>query len=137
MQSIIEILNAYGGTDYLLQKGKFKARIHPVGFLEIRAIKNSPNGLPAVSIALLDPNFSPMKRAEMHLEITDLGWSPFYVRNDYSNFAESIYQLNDSGKVISVRHNLKRVFIQVAESWDKQIRVYGIENFMLNKRGII
>ncbi len=130
MKSIIEMCNAYGGVKYLSQKRCFKVRIHPSGSLEVRAIGNSPNNLAAVSVLFLADNFTPAKRVEMHLEITDLGWSPYYFRNEYLNFEGSIYRLNKSGKVVAVNHGLKSVLAEVAKGWEEQIREYGLENFL-------
>jgi len=127
MKSIIELLHNSGVLENL---PNFKAEIGPSGSLEVRAIGSSPNNLAAVSVLFLDDNFTPAKRVEMHLEITDLGWSPYYFRNEYLNFEGSIYRLNKSGKVVAVDHPLKRTLARVAESWDEQIREYGLENFL-------
>jgi hypothetical protein len=127
MKAIIELLHNNGVLENL---PNFKAEIGRTGSLEVRAIGSSPNSLAAVSVLFLDDYFSPAKRVEMHLEITDLGWSPFYFRNEYLNFEGSIYRLNKSGKVVAVNHTLKRILMEVAESWDDQIREYGIENFL-------
>jgi hypothetical protein len=132
MKSIIELLLNNGVLENL---PNFKAEIGPSGSIEVRAIGTSPNNLAAVSILFLDDNFTPTKRMEMHLEITDLGWSPYSFRNDYLNFEGSVYRLNKSGKVIAVNHTLKRILIEVAESWDEQIREYGLENFLLPVAG--
>jgi hypothetical protein len=126
MKSIIELLHSNG---VLVNIPNFKAEIGRAGSIEVRAIGSSPNNLAAVSVLFLDDHFSPAKRLEMYLEITDLGWLPYYFRNDYLNFEVNIYRLNKSGKIISVNHALKRTLLEVAEGWDEQIREYGLENF--------
>lgn len=127
MKSIIELLHNNGVLENL---PNFKAEIGLSGSIEVRAVGNSPNNLAAVCVLFLDGNFTPAKRLEMHLEITDLGWSPYYFRNDYLNFEGSIYQLNKSGKVVSINHGLKSVLAGVAKGWEEQIFDYGLENFL-------
>ena len=127
MKSIIELLHNNGVLENL---PNFKAEIGLSGSIEIRAIGSSPNNLAAVSVLFLDGNFTPAKRLEMHLEITDLGWSPYYFRNDYLNFEGSIYRLNKSRKVVAVNHRLKSVLAEVAIGWEEQIFDYGLENFL-------
>jgi hypothetical protein len=130
MKSVIEILYKYSSAEFLDEKGTFNAAIPPSGTLRIQPLSKSPNRQPALSVLFLDHVLAYAKVLEMHFEITDLGWFPYYFRNDYLDYEKSIYRFNRTGEVIEVDHLLKREFIEAAEDWDRQLMEYGIENLV-------
>ncbi len=129
MKSAIEISSAYAGIKFLQEEKILNAKIEPSGRFEINSIKNSPRILPAICVSFRDDIFAPAINIEIHLEITDLRWSPFYFMNKILDYEGNICRLNESGKAIEVYHDLKRTFIEVGESRD-----YGIENILQNRR---
>jgi hypothetical protein len=110
--------------------GKLTFHLKEGGELIVKPIGNGPNQLPAVSVSFFDSQNLFPTLVEMHFEITDLGWVPYFFRNDFEKFEGSVFQHNEKGEMIAINHEMKRRFFEIFESWEAQILEYGIENFL-------
>ena len=107
------------------------------GDLTVEFGGHGPNLLPVVSVSFFDQEGLFPSLYEMRFEITDLGWFPFYFRNDCEGFEGHVYGLDHSGKVTGVDHKMKQLFIRVFESWNQQVIDYGIEQFVPASGGAV
>ena len=57
----------------------------------------------------------------MRFEICDMGWYPYYFRNELEGFEGKVYRLDDNGHVESVDPGMKQLLIEAARFWDGQI----------------
>ncbi len=100
------------------------------GELSIERIESGPNGLPAFAFSFLDSQSLFPSLIEMRFEITDLGYFPYYLRNDFQSFVGSVYSFDRKGNITSIDHAMKRTLMEVAEDWDRQLLDYGLENLL-------
>ncbi len=100
------------------------------GELSVECIESGPNALPAFSLSFLESQSLFPSLIEMRFEMTDLGYFPYYLRNDFQGFVGNVYSYDRKGNITSIDHTMKRTLIEVAEDWDRQLLEYGLENLL-------
>jgi len=122
MQAIEKIINHFGGMEALWESRIIRVNIDPFRSLLLRIAQASPNGLPAISITQeYRDNGPPRAEIQMILEICDLGWFPYYYKNVFDVFEGVVYKQDSEGRILSVRHSMKRRLKEIAQEWDAQL----------------
>lgn len=62
-------------------------------------------------------------RSEMQMafELCDLGWFPYYYKNVFDVFEGIVCKQDSEGRILSVRHSMKRKLKEIAQEWDAQL----------------
>jgi hypothetical protein len=122
MKAIEKIIDHFGGMEALLESRIIRVNIDPFRSLLVRIAQASPNGLPAISITQeCRENGPPRAEIQMMFEICDLGWFPYYYKNVFDVFEGVVYKQDSDGRILCVRHNLKRKLKEIAVEWDDRL----------------
>ena len=123
MKSIQKIIWEFGGPAALYESGKIAVHIDPFNdlFIEFEG-RTSPNALASVNVTFetRERGRKPLQLV-MRFEICDMGWYPYYFRNELEVFEGKVYKVDDQGRVESVDPGMKQLLIEAAKFWDGQL----------------
>ena len=123
MKSIQKIIGEFGGPAALRESGKISIHIDPFNdlFIECEG-RTSPNGLASVSVCFVTRERGAVPlQVLMRFEICDMGWYPYYFRNELEGFEGKVYKLDEEGRIISVDPGMKQLLKEAAKFWDGQL----------------
>ncbi|MCE9599805.1 MAG: hypothetical protein K8S54_17735 [Spirochaetia bacterium] len=117
-----KIINQFGGMEAFWESRSIRVNFDPFRSLLIQIADGSPNGLPAISMTQ-ECRDNGITRAEIQMifELCDLGWFPYYYKNVFDVFEGVVYKQDAEGRILSVRHNMKRKLLEIALEWDAQL----------------
>ena len=122
MKSIQKLIAEFGGLAAFYENQKIIVHLDPFNDLLIESAGKSPNGLSSVSVCFLNrEEGADTMKLVMQFEICDLGWYPFYFRNEMEGFEGKVYRLDESGRIASVDPSMKVLLHEAARFWDEQL----------------
>lgn len=119
METIKKIIETFGGIDALWDSKVIRVNCDPLRWLLIQAEEGSPNGLAAISVSQqCRDNGTSRTEIQIMFELCDLGWFPYYYKNVFDVFEGVVYKQDSEGRILAVRHSMRRKLIEIAKDWD-------------------
>ncbi len=123
MQTIRELITQHGGLEKLRELSSICIELDSCRCIYLEHHGTSPRGLPAVGITCQLYEDQRTWLSQIKMEMTDLGFLPFYLRTRHWNVYE-VYRLNKNGRIRKTRRDVRAFIVRIAADWNEFLELH-------------